>query len=93
MTRSRPVEPGQEYVSCLASPGDEDPYRIRVVGKPVTISGIWGFGKVRVVTVLPGCRETRERALSVDQLHDTATTRDGQPRRTGYILDTSKETP
>jgi hypothetical protein len=46
-----------------------------------------GYGKVPVATVTEDGREVRHRPLSADQLHDTALTRDGSPRRTGYVLD------
>lgn len=95
MSMSRPIAPGQEFVSAtptrVASASSYMPnehyVRIRVKGVPR-----WsGFNKVTVVTVLPGGREVRPRAIEASQLHDTATTQAGQPRTTGYILDTTKE--
>lgn len=88
MSMSRPIEPGQEFVSAAPMRSEPVPrhVRIRVKGVPR-----WsGFNKVNVVTVLPGGREVRPRAIEATQLHDTAT-HNGQPRTTGYILDTTKE--
>lgn len=94
MTRSRPVERGQEYVAVQAVASEPVPrfIRIRVVGRPHASSGGWNFGKVDVVTVTPDGRELRYRAIDMAQLHDSPTTRDGQPRKTGYVLD-AKATP
>lgn len=82
------IQQGQIYVSL----GDPYPYteprRIKVVGRPGTIPGGYHFGKVDVVTLTETGREIRRRAIEVTQLHETATTRDGQPRRTGYALET-----
>lgn len=86
-----PIEPGQVYRSV----GDPYPYseprRIKVVGNVQCIPGVWGFGKVDVVTLTENGREIRRRAIEATQLHDSATTRGGKPRRTGYVLDTSGE--
>ena len=82
------IKPGQIYYSL----GDPYPYseprRIKVVGTPGTIPGVYGFGKVDVVTLTSTGREIRRRAIEAVQLHATPTTRDGQPRRTGYALET-----
>jgi hypothetical protein len=48
--------------------------------------GLYGFGKVQVATLTDDGREVRPRALEVNQLHDSGTTKTGQPRRTGYRL-------
>lgn len=84
MTR---IEPGQIYRAL----GDPYPYteprRIKVVGTLGTIPGVWGFGKVDVVTLTETGRELRRRALEANQLHARDTTQDGQPRRTGYVLE------
>ena len=81
------IQPGQIYYSL----GDPYPYtgprRIKVVGKPITITGLYNSGKVDVVTITATGREIRRRAIEVTQLHDSPTTRDGQPRRTGYALE------
>jgi hypothetical protein len=75
------IRSGQTYRSC----GDPYPYteprRIKVVG-------VWGFGKVDVVTLTETGREIRRRAIEATQLHATDTTKTGQPRRTGYVLET-----
>lgn len=83
------IQPGQTYRSLTnrrAHGGG--PVRIKVVGVPQTIPGVWGFGKVDVVTLTETGREIRRRAIETTQLHATATTKTGQPRRTGYVLDT-----
>lgn len=70
-----PVEPGQVYRSC-------DPRG----GPSIRISAYTpGHDHAHVVDAVTG---KRPRWILVDQLHPTATTRDGKPRRTGYILDT-----
>lgn len=83
------IKPGQIYrsLSNRHHPCD-GPTRIKVVDLPGTTPGVWGFGKVDVVTVTAAGREIRRRAIATSQLHETATTRNGQPRRTGYVLDT-----
>jgi hypothetical protein len=78
------VQPGQEYERH--DPHDNTTTRIRVVGEPVTTPGLYGFGKVDVVTINADGRELRRRAIEVTSLHPTGTARDGQPRRTGYRL-------
>ncbi|MFE4818574.1 hypothetical protein ACFRFU_19505 [Streptomyces sp. NPDC056704] len=83
------VQPGQIYRSL----GDPYPYReprrIKVVGKPVTTPGLYGFGKVQVVTVTGTGREIRQRRIELSQLHATDTTETGAKRRTGYALETA----
>jgi hypothetical protein len=85
------TEPGQIYRSL----GDPYPYteprRIKVVGEVGRIPGVWGFGKVDVVTLTEVGREVRRRAIEVGQLHDSDTTNDGQPRRTGYVLEATTD--
>lgn len=90
MTMSRPIEPGQEYVAAAPVQSEPVPLFVRIRVKGISRYQR-GHAKANVVTVTADGREIRHRALSMDQLHDTATTRDGQPRKTGYILDTSKE--
>jgi hypothetical protein len=82
------IEPGQIYrsLSNRHHPCD-GPTRIKVVGKPGTIPGGHHFGKVDVVTVTATGRELRRRAIEASQLHDSPTTQDGAPRRTGYALE------
>ncbi|TXS22431.1 hypothetical protein EAO70_06110 [Streptomyces sp. adm13(2018)] len=82
------IQPGQIYrsLSNRHHPAD-GPVRIKVVRTPGTIPGVWGFGKVDIVTLTKTGREIRRRAIEASQLHATATTKDGRPRRTGYVLD------
>lgn len=76
------INKGDEYVSL--NPRVNPPVRIRVVGEPRGTWGMYGYGKVDVATVAAAGREIRRRAIDVRQLHDSATTQDGMPRRTGY---------
>ena len=83
------IQLGQIYRSL----GDPYPYseprRIKVVGEPGVIpGGGHAFGKADVVTLTDTGREIRRRAIEVSQLHDSTTTHDGKPRRTGYVLET-----
>lgn len=82
------IQPGQTYRSLGDPYPYDEPRRIKVVGKPITTLGLHGFGKVDVVTVTETGREIRRRAIECTQLHDSPTTRDGHPRRTGYVLET-----
>ncbi|MFI6883397.1 hypothetical protein [Streptosporangium canum] len=77
------IRPGQVYESC--HPLDEG-RRIRIAGKPVTTPGVGGFGKVQVETVTDDGRGIRRRSIEITQLHASATTGKGEPRRTGYRL-------
>lgn len=83
------IRPGQEYETCqptyYGSAGEEHT-RIRVVGQPHGTPGTWNFGKVAVATITADGRELRQRAISIDRLHETGTTSSGQPRKTGYRL-------
>jgi hypothetical protein len=76
------IQPGQIY-----RPAKGGPLRIKVVSKPHTTWGLHGYGKVDIVTLTSDGREVRRRSVETSQLHSTATTGDGQPRRTGYVLD------
>ncbi|MEU6990326.1 hypothetical protein ABZ953_06645 [Streptomyces sp. NPDC046465] len=83
-----PIEPGQIYRSLSSRHHPVDGLtRVKVVGKVQTIPGVWGFGKVDIVTVTRDGREIRRRAIEATKLHESALTKDGQPRRTGYILE------
>lgn len=85
------IEPGQVYVAVKASrsiPG-EHRTRIRVVDCGPAYPA-WGWSKTTVETVLPDGRGVRRRAIETTQLHASATTRDGQPRRTGYVLEVTQ---
>lgn len=72
-----PIRPGQMY---------------RSVTHPERIIRIRSFSsysypeQVMVVTVTPDGRELRTRGLRAADLHDSWTTKYGQPRRTGYVL-------
>lgn len=83
------IHPGQIYESCLptyyGSAGEEHT-RIRVIGKPSTTPGVYGFGKVRVATLTESGRELRPRMVEMARLHATGSTESGEPRRTGYRL-------
>lgn len=77
------IQPGQIYRSC----DPRDNRRIKVVGRAVTMHGLYGYGQVRIVTLTDGDREVRPRAINVNQLHDSDTTKTGTKRRTGYALE------
>jgi hypothetical protein len=81
------IQPGQTY--CAVRPNPADPRgtyrRIKVIGKPYP--GALGYGKVDVVTLTADGREVRHRSIEASQLHATATTPAGQPRRNGYVLE------
>lgn len=85
------IEPGQVYVAVKPSPSmpGEHHTRIRVVdcgpGYPA-----WGWSKTTVETVLPDGRGIRRRAIETTELHESATTKTGRPRRTGYVLEASR---
>lgn len=81
------IEPGDEYLSCkpTESMPNGHPTRIRVVGKPASTWGMYGYGKVDFVTVTETGREVRRRAIEVNQLHETATTKSGTARKSGYV--------
>lgn len=84
------IEQGQIYRSCQPVRSEPEPRhtRIKVVGKPIATWGRYGYGKVDIVTLTDDGREIRRRRIRMDQLHDSPTARDGQPRRTGYALET-----
>ncbi|MGQ4343534.1 hypothetical protein [Streptomyces sp. SAS_275] len=68
------IEPGQIYRSCDPRGGP----RIRIKSyRP-------GDARAHVVDARDG---KRFRQILVTALHATVTTRDGQPRRTGYVLE------
>ncbi|WP_217143773.1 hypothetical protein [Streptomyces sp. AC627_RSS907] len=82
---------GQIYRSLGDPYPYDEPRRLKVVGLPVTTPSPYGFGKVDVVTLTESGREIRRRAIEATQLHDSPTTRNGKPRRTGYVLETATE--
>ena len=71
-----PITPGQVYRSCDPRGGP----RIRIV------SYTPGTSRARVVDAYSG---KQPRGILVNSLHDSPMTRSGQPRRTGYVLETS----
>lgn len=80
------IQPGQIY-----RPAKGGPLRIKVVSAPSAYNlNRWSLNKATVVTLTADGREVRARSIDASQLHATTTTRDGQPRRTGYVLDTSE---
>ena len=68
------IQPGQVYRSCDPRGGP----RIRIEKYTP------GSNRAHVVDAYDG---KRFRQILVSQLHATPTTRDGQPRRTGYALE------
>lgn len=87
-----PIEPGQVYRSALPIPSEPGEHyrRIKVVDELIATPGVYGFNKVDVATLTETGREIRRRAIEVTQLHDTATTHDGKPRRNGYVLEANQ---
>ncbi|MFK0154221.1 hypothetical protein ACIQVK_19375 [Streptomyces sp. NPDC090493] len=87
------IEPGDEYLACKPSASMPNGHRtrIRVVGKPITAWGRYGYGKVDVVTITDAGREVRRRVIGIAQLHDSATTQYGMPRLTGYVRVTTAD--
>ncbi|MFF4489464.1 hypothetical protein ACFY0F_23695 [Streptomyces sp. NPDC001544] len=69
-----PIEPGQTYRSCDPRGGP----RIRI--KSLAPGG----SRAHVVDAVTG---KRPRWVLAAALHESPTTRDGQPRRTGYALE------
>ena len=70
-----PIRAGQVYRAC--DPRDNG-RRIRI------LSYSPGADRAQIVDAVTG---KRQRQIYVDYLHDSPTTRDGQPRRTGYALE------
>jgi hypothetical protein len=68
------IQPGQTYRSCDPRGGP----RIRIVRYEP------GWNRADVVDATTG---KQPRRIVVRDLHPTATTRTGQPRRTGYVLE------
>ncbi|RPK56215.1 hypothetical protein EES43_24545 [Streptomyces sp. ADI96-02] len=82
------IQPGQTYrsLSNRHHPAD-GPTRIRITRAPLGTADLDGMRKVQVVTLTWDGREIRPRWMRADRLHATATTRDGTPRRAGYVLE------
>ena len=84
------IQPGQIYRSLSSRHHPCDgPTRILIKSWAPYGAGNSGAGNARVVTLGRSGKELRERSVSLDQLHDSPLTRDGQPRRTGYVLEAS----
>ncbi|MEE1813508.1 hypothetical protein PUR59_00385 [Streptomyces sp. SP18ES09] len=83
------IQPGQTYRSVTPTRRYPEPEyrRIKVIGTPITIPGVYGFGKVEVVTLTAKGREVRRRPIECSELHVDSLTANGQPRRTGYVLE------
>ncbi|WP_069751597.1 hypothetical protein [Streptomyces sp. EN16] len=82
------IQPGQTYRSLSNRHHPSDgPTRIRITNAPIGAADLDGMRKVQVVTITRDGREIRPRWMRSDQLHTTPTTRDGAPRRTGYVLE------
>lgn len=81
----------KDQVYCSLDPREEaygnGVRRIKVVGEPVSTPGLYGYGKVEVVTITEDGREIRRRRIATSQLHTSATKDDGTPRITGYALE------
>ncbi|MFJ2778112.1 MULTISPECIES: hypothetical protein [unclassified Kitasatospora] len=85
------IQPGQIYRAVCPNRADplERHIRIKVTAEPNRFNlSRWTAGKVQVVTLTDEGREVRPRSIKVNKLHASATTRDGQPRRTGYVIET-----
>ncbi|MFJ8923866.1 hypothetical protein ACIREK_30865 [Streptomyces sp. NPDC102415] len=83
------IQPGQTYRSLSNRHHPSDgPTRIRIASAPIGATDLDGMRKVQVVTITRDGREIRPRWMRADQLHTTASTRDGAHRRTGYVLET-----
>ncbi|MEV0443503.1 hypothetical protein AB0I84_13185 [Streptomyces spectabilis] len=68
------IKPGQTYRSC----NPHETTRLRIESyRP-------GDARAHVVDATTG---KRPRQILISQLHDSPLTRDGQPRRTGYVLE------
>lgn len=81
------IQPGQIYYSLGDPYPYDEPRRIKIVGKPGATPGLYGFGRVDVVTLTEVGREIRRRTIDTSQLHDSDTTKSGAKRRTGYALE------
>ena len=79
------IQPGQVYVS--ADPRDAGQVRIRIKGWAPYGAGHWDAGRARVVSLTESGEEIRPRSIKLSALHTEPLTKDGQPRRTGYVLE------
>lgn len=83
------IQPGQTYRSLASVKSEPEPRYplVRIISAPTGAADLDGMRKVRVATLTTTGREIRPRWMRADRLHTTATTRDGKPRRTGYVLE------
>lgn len=82
------IRKGQIYRSLTGRHHPVDgPVRIKLVGEPITVTGLHDSGKAAAVTLGKDGAWGRRRMVSLDQLHDSDTTHDGKPRRSGYVLE------
>lgn len=77
------IEVNQYYRS--ADPRDEG-RTLRIVAAPGTTPGTPSFQRVGVVTVHADGREDRLRAVDAKYFHQKPYGRNGEPRKTGYVL-------
>lgn len=82
------IEPGQVYRS--ADPRDAGQLRIRIKSWAPYGAGHWGAGRAQVVSLTEAGEEVRPRSIKLSALHAGPLTKDGQPRRTGYVLEVSR---
>ncbi|MCX5197199.1 hypothetical protein OOK31_25430 [Streptomyces sp. NBC_00249] len=69
------IQPGQIYRAATPLDGGR---RILIASRPASHDYVW---------VCDAVTRLRPRTISLRSLHASPTTRDGQPRRTGYILE------
>ncbi|MFE2346442.1 hypothetical protein [Kitasatospora cineracea] len=79
------ITAGQVHEQAVARDG-QYPTRIVIKGVIPYGSAQWGSGTAQVATLLSNGREVRPRSIKLTELHASRTTRDGQPRRNGYVL-------
>jgi len=70
-----PIEPGQTYRSANPRDGHREPIRIVAYD---------GCNRAEVVDAHSG---KNRRQILINSFHDSATTKNGKPRRTGYLLE------
>jgi hypothetical protein len=80
------IKPGQVYREAAPRDG-QYPTRILVKSWAPYGAGHWGAGRAQVVTLTSDGREVRPRSIKLDQLHMGPINKNGQPRRTGYVLE------
>ena len=80
------IRPGQVYRAC-APVGSRRYIQIKVTHHPILTVGLFGYGKVRIVTLTDAGREIRPRAIECRDLHVSRLTEAGEERKTGYFLE------